>query len=74
MVLVCYRSIKLERKRSRGHSVKPRRANNNQVKYEALLAGKKLAGELGAQILTTISNFKLITGQVNGDYQTRDPN
>ncbi|RDX96222.1 hypothetical protein CR513_21143, partial [Mucuna pruriens] len=49
------------------------KANNNQVEYEALLAGMKLVRELWAQILTAKSDSKLVTGQVNGDYQARDP-
>ncbi|RDX59136.1 hypothetical protein CR513_61895, partial [Mucuna pruriens] len=49
------------------------KANNNQAGCEALLAGMKLAGELGMQILTAKSDSKLLTSQVNRDYQARDP-
>ncbi|RDX72393.1 rnhA, partial [Mucuna pruriens] len=49
------------------------RASNNQVEYEALLAGIKHAKEMGARRLTVKSDSKLITGQVNGDYQAKDP-
>ncbi|RDX66810.1 Pro-Pol polyprotein, partial [Mucuna pruriens] len=49
------------------------RASNNQAEYEALLAGIKLAKEMGAKRLTVKSDSKLITGQVNGDYQAKDP-
>ncbi|RDX87155.1 hypothetical protein CR513_31406, partial [Mucuna pruriens] len=33
----------------------------------------KLAKELEAKILTANSDSKLVTGQVNGEYQFRDP-
>ncbi|RDY14220.1 pol, partial [Mucuna pruriens] len=49
------------------------RASNNQAEYEALLAGMKLAKEVGAKRLTVKSDSKLIIGQVNGDYQAKDP-
>ncbi|RDY06588.1 Retrovirus-related Pol polyprotein from transposon 17.6, partial [Mucuna pruriens] len=49
------------------------RANNNQAEYEALLAGMKLAQELGTKKLTAKSDSKLVTGQINGDYQAKDP-
>ncbi|RDX74602.1 hypothetical protein CR513_45639, partial [Mucuna pruriens] len=47
------------------------RASNNQAEYEALLAGMRLA--LEAKILTAKSDSKLVTGQVNNEYQARDP-
>ncbi|RDY11649.1 rnhA, partial [Mucuna pruriens] len=47
--------------------------NNNQEEYEALLVGMRLARELEAKVLTTKSDSKLVTGQVNGEYQVRDP-
>ncbi|RDX78274.1 hypothetical protein CR513_41470, partial [Mucuna pruriens] len=50
------------------------RASINQVEYETLLAKMKLAGELGARVLTTKSDFELVTDQVNGDYQAKIPN
>ncbi|RDX73692.1 hypothetical protein CR513_46659, partial [Mucuna pruriens] len=49
------------------------RANNKQAEYKALLARMKLAGELGVRILTAKSDSKPVLGQVNGDYQARDP-
>ncbi|RDX93784.1 Retrovirus-related Pol polyprotein from transposon 17.6, partial [Mucuna pruriens] len=49
------------------------RASNNQVEYEALLAGMRLARELDAKNLTAKSDSRLVTGQVNNEYQTRDP-
>ncbi|RDX82512.1 rnhA, partial [Mucuna pruriens] len=49
------------------------KASNNQAEYEALLAEMKLAQELEAKILTAKSDSKLVTSQVNGEYQARDP-
>ncbi|RDY05175.1 Retrovirus-related Pol polyprotein from transposon 17.6, partial [Mucuna pruriens] len=49
------------------------KASNNQAEYEALLAGMRLARELEAKILTAKSDSRLVTGQVNDEYQTRDP-
>ncbi|RDX93753.1 hypothetical protein CR513_23947, partial [Mucuna pruriens] len=49
------------------------RASNNQAEYKALLAGMKLARELEVRRLTAKSDSRLVTGQVNGEYQTRDP-
>ncbi|RDX66363.1 rnhA, partial [Mucuna pruriens] len=49
------------------------KASNNQAEYEALLAGMKLAKEVGVKKLTAKSDSKLVTGQVNGDYQAKDP-
>ncbi|RDX91446.1 rnhA, partial [Mucuna pruriens] len=49
------------------------KANNNQAEYEALLAGMRLAQELEVKKLTAKSDSKLVNGQVNGEYQTRDP-
>ncbi|XP_068503767.1 uncharacterized protein [Phaseolus vulgaris] len=49
------------------------KASNNQVEYEALITGMLLAKELGAQSLLVKSDSLLITGQVRGEYQTKDP-
>ncbi|RDY02416.1 Retrovirus-related Pol polyprotein from transposon 17.6, partial [Mucuna pruriens] len=49
------------------------KASNNQAEYEALLAGMKLALEIEAKRLTAKSDSKLITGEVNGEYQAKDP-
>ncbi|RDX93904.1 Gypsy retrotransposon integrase-like protein 1, partial [Mucuna pruriens] len=47
--------------------------NNNQAEYEALLVEMRLAKELEAKVLTTKSDSKLMNGQVNGEYQAKDP-
>jgi len=49
------------------------KASNNQAEYEALIAGMLLAKEMGAQSLVVKSDSQLITGQVIGEYQEKDP-
>ncbi|XP_068486945.1 uncharacterized protein [Phaseolus vulgaris] len=49
------------------------KANNNQAEYEALFAGILLAREMGAQSLLAKSDSLLVTGQVTGEYQAKDP-
>ncbi|XP_068486668.1 uncharacterized protein [Phaseolus vulgaris] len=49
------------------------KANNNQVEYEALIVGMLLAEEMGAQSLLAKSDSLLVTGQVIGEYQAKDP-
>jgi len=49
------------------------KASNNQAKYEALIAGMLLAKEMGAQNLLVKSDSQLITGQVTGEFQAKDP-
>ena len=49
------------------------KASNNQAEYEALIAGMLLAKEMGAQNLLVKSNSQLITGQVSGEFQAKDP-
>jgi len=49
------------------------KANNNQTEYEALIAGILLAKEMGAQSLLAKSDSLLVTSQVTGEYQAKDP-
>jgi len=49
------------------------KAINNQAEYEALIAGKLLAKEMGAQSLLEKSDSQLVTGQVTGEYQAKNP-
>ncbi|XP_020235082.1 uncharacterized protein LOC109814953 [Cajanus cajan] len=49
------------------------RASNNQAEYEALLAGMTLAKEMGATSLPARSDSQLVTGQVAGTFQAKDP-
>ncbi|XP_072062025.1 uncharacterized protein [Arachis hypogaea] len=47
-------------------------ASNNQTEYEALLAGLKLAREVGEHKLTIFSDSQVITSQIDGSYQAKD--
>ena len=49
------------------------KANNNQAEYEALIAGMLLAKKMGTQSLLVKSDSQLVTGQVIGEYQVKDP-
>ncbi|XP_068466362.1 uncharacterized protein [Phaseolus vulgaris] len=49
------------------------KASNNQAEYEALIAGMLLSQELGAQNLLVKSDSLLVTKQVIGRYQAKDP-
>jgi len=49
------------------------KASNNQVEYEALIAGMLLAKELGARSLLVKSDSLLVTVQVTGEYQAKNP-
>jgi len=49
------------------------KASNNQAEYEALIAGMLLAKEMGAKGLFAKSDSLLVTGQVTGEYQAKDP-
>ena len=49
------------------------KASNNQAEYEALIAGMLLAKEMGDQIILAKSDSQLVTGQVTGGYQAKDP-
>ena len=49
------------------------KASNNQAEYEALIARMLLAKEMGAQSLLAKSDSQLVTGQVTGEYQAKDP-
>ena len=48
-------------------------ASNNQAEYEALLAGLKLAREVGARKLNIYSDSQVVTSQITGSYQAKDP-
>ncbi|XP_072060248.1 uncharacterized protein [Arachis hypogaea] len=47
--------------------------SNNQVEYEALLVGLKLDKEVRAQRLTIFSDSQIVTSQIDGSYQAKDP-
>ena len=49
------------------------KASNNQAEYEALIAGMLLAREMGSRNLLAKSDSLLVTGQVTGEFQAKDP-
>jgi len=49
------------------------KASNNQAEYKALIAGMLLAKDIGAKGLLAKSDSLLVTGQVTGEYQAKDP-
>ena len=49
------------------------KASNNQAEYEALIVGILLAKEMGAKVLMAKSDSLLVTGQVTGKFQGKDP-
>ncbi|XP_068477185.1 uncharacterized protein [Phaseolus vulgaris] len=49
------------------------KASNNQAEYEALIVGMLLAKKMGAKSLPAKSDSLLVTRQVTGEYQAKDP-
>jgi len=49
------------------------KASNNQAEYEALVVGMLLAKEMGARSLLVKSDSLLVTKQVTGKYEAKDP-
>ncbi|XP_027357367.1 uncharacterized protein LOC113866766 [Abrus precatorius] len=47
-------------------------ASNNQAEYEALLAGLRLAKDIGVKRITCWSDSKIVADQVNGIYKVKD--
>ncbi|XP_024019753.1 uncharacterized protein LOC112091128 [Morus notabilis] len=47
-------------------------ASNNEVEYDALLAGLRLTEHLKVEAIDIFSNSQLVVNQVKGQYQTRD--
>ena len=48
-------------------------ASNNESEYEAILAGIELAAAIPADKLIIRSDFQLVEGQVNAEYESWDP-
>ncbi|XP_027362525.1 uncharacterized protein LOC113870124 [Abrus precatorius] len=48
------------------------KASNNQAEYKALLAGLRLAKEMGVKRITGWSDSKIVAEQVNDTYQVKD--
>nr|KYP51935.1 Retrovirus-related Pol polyprotein from transposon 297 family [Cajanus cajan] len=49
------------------------KTSNNQAEYEALLAGLRLAYDLGITTVQCFSDSQVVTGQVNGTFQVKEP-
>ncbi|XP_072078118.1 uncharacterized protein [Arachis hypogaea] len=47
--------------------------SNNQVKYEALIGGLLLSKEVGVTRVEVNSDSQVVTSQINGTYQAKDP-
>lgn len=48
------------------------KVSNNQAEYEALLAGMKLARDLGDESLECRTDSQLVEGQMRGNFQIKD--
>ncbi|GFZ15860.1 hypothetical protein Acr_25g0002690 [Actinidia rufa] len=48
------------------------KTTNNEVEYEALLAGLRVVAELGAESLDVFSDSQLVVNQVQGNYLAKD--
>ena len=48
-------------------------ASNNESEYEAILAGIELAATVSTDKLLIQSDSQLVVGQVNAEYESRDP-
>jgi len=49
------------------------KTSNNQVEYEAIIAGLSLAREVGVKMLTCKIDSKLTMGHLNDEFQIKDP-
>ena len=49
------------------------KTSNNQVEYEAIIAGLSLAREVGVKKLTCKTDSKLTIGHLNDEFQIKDP-
>ena len=47
--------------------------SNNELKYEVILIGIELAAAISTDKLIIRSNSQLVVGQVNSEYESRDP-
>ena len=46
--------------------------SNNEAEYEALIAGLKLAKDIGADNIEILSNSMLVVQQLKGEYEAKD--
>jgi len=49
------------------------KTSNNQVEYEAIVAGLSLAYEVGVKTLTCKTDYKLTVGHLNDEFQIKNP-
>ena len=49
-------------------------ASNNKAEYEALIAGLKLAKDIGARRIRALSDSMLVVQQMRGEYETKGEN
>ena len=49
-------------------------ASNNEANYEAMIAGLRLAREMGIEKIKVYSDSQLVVNQVNEDYQAQGEN
>ena len=47
-------------------------STNNEVEYEALLAGVAMVRQLGGEVVELYFDSRLVVGQVNGDFEAQD--
>lgn len=47
-------------------------AINNEVEYEVILMGLRVARSLGAKNVLLKSDLKLVIGQINGEYEAKE--
>ena len=68
VVLVTPEGIRLE------HSFRLRfKASTNETEYEAVLAGLRVALDIGATNLVIYSNSWLVANQIEGSFEAKDP-
>lgn len=48
------------------------KATNNQAKYEAFMAGLRVATALGADAIDVYNDSQLIVNQVSGEYEAKE--
>ena len=49
------------------------RASNNELEYKAMIAGLEIALAMGVENLSVQSDSQLVVGQVNAEFESRDP-
>ena len=47
-------------------------ATNNEAEYEALMMGMVMVQRMGEKLVEVFSDFKLVIGQVKGEFDAKD--